>query len=77
VTAHALGSVQVTCPTCRRWMGEVPPGWKCVATIEDPRDRVLVADPRLTLRCKHCGWVMIFALPRPSWRDIELKQRTG
>jgi hypothetical protein len=46
----------------------------------------LVIEPAgaVSRRCRHCGWINIFdrveerrEAVTPSWRDVELKERTG
>lgn len=80
MTAPAVQTHQVRCHHCQNWIGESPVALEFVGLFKSPSDRTLVTEPRVTHRCKSCGWVTVFRpLPtnggtRPSWRTIELKQ---
>lgn len=69
-------TVQVKCHSCQHWLGEAPAAVEFCGVFRDPQDRALIIPPRLTYRCRSCGWVTVFrpvALMR-EWRTLEVKR---
>lgn len=65
------------CHHCSQWVGESPDPLTFVGMFKDPRERTMIAAPRLTFRCGKCGWVSVFQRAAKSWRQVEVKEHAA
>lgn len=71
-----MAQVDLRCHHCNQWIGESPAAMEIVGIFKFPRDRALTTEPRLTIRCRACGWINVFqqiAAAVPAWRAVTLK----
>jgi len=57
---QAPAQIDVRCYSCSQWIAEHPRQLRIMAVVRKARERDFVEPPRVSIRCKGCGWTNIF-----------------